>query len=119
SGDAKAASVGGRLERRWLGDRARFVVDASRWIGVGRTRAFGSSGARLDLTSSPQPQGFVFRASVGVQRVGADAPMFLWPGAGEGRARMPLLRAHPLLADGIVRTTSVFGRSLAYGSVEQ
>jgi hypothetical protein len=56
---------------------------------------------------------------VGIEGVSDAAPFGLWPGAGDGRARAPLLRAHPLLHDGIVDLTrSAFGRELAYGSVE-
>ena len=49
-----------------------------------------------------------------------NAPLGLWPGAGDGRARPPLARAHPLLDDGVISTAglSIFGRTLAYGSVE-
>src|SRR5438094_526749 len=40
-----------------------------------------------------------------------------WSGAGEGRARPPLLRAHPLLDDGLV-SGDVFGTTVRYGTVE-
>ena len=45
------------------------------------------------------------------------AQMSIWVGAGEGHARTPLLRAHPLLSNGIV-TGPIFGRQLAYGTTE-
>jgi outer membrane translocation and assembly module TamA len=47
----------------------------------------------------------------------ASAPFDLWPGAGVGQARAPLLRAHPLLADGVV-TGPAFGRRLLHATVE-
>jgi outer membrane translocation and assembly module TamA len=44
--------------------------------------------------------------------------MALWPGASAGRGRGVLLRAHPLHSHGIV-TSEVFGRRIAYASVER
>jgi hypothetical protein len=44
------------------------------------------------------------------------APLALWPGAGTGQGREPLLRAHPLLHDGVIR--GVFGRQLVHGGGE-
>jgi hypothetical protein len=61
-----------------------------------------------------------YRAAAGAEQVSDAAPLTLWSGAGEGVARGPLLRAHPLLDNGIVDTSaaSVFGRSVQYGNVE-
>jgi hypothetical protein len=47
----------------------------------------------------------------------AEAPLAVWGGAGLRRYRGALLRAHPLLVDGVIRGP-VFGRRLAHGSVE-
>jgi hypothetical protein len=45
------------------------------------------------------------------------APLALWPGAGTGQGRSGLLRAHPLVSDGMV-TGPVLGRGLARTSLE-
>jgi outer membrane translocation and assembly module TamA len=45
------------------------------------------------------------------------APLALWQGAGTGQARSGLLRAHPLLDDGVL-TGPVFGRGVAHASLE-
>ena len=60
------------------------------------------------------------RGAVGFERVSDAAPFSLWPGAGEGQVREPLLRAHPLLTDGVLdlTTTAAFGRTLLFGSAE-
>ena len=65
--------------------------------------------------SSANTRGWVTRGAVGFERVSDAAPLALWPGAGEGQVRAPLLRAHPLLSDGVVDLTasSAFGRTLA------
>jgi hypothetical protein len=45
------------------------------------------------------------------------APLALWSGAGEGRARTGLLRAHPLLVDNVV-AGPVFGRRVYSANLE-
>jgi hypothetical protein len=58
----------------------------------------------------------------GYQFATNDAPASLWPGADTGHARDVLLRAHPLLQDGVIEGTgqaaAVFGRNLAFGNAE-
>src|SRR5262249_52444262 len=56
-------------------------------------------------------------ANVGLDLSGADAPLSLWSGAGTGQGRSVLLRAHPLLVDGVIRD-GIFGRTLVHGGVE-
>ena len=46
----------------------------------------------------------------------SEAPLALWSGAGTGYGRDPLLRAHPLLDEGVV-AGPVFGRTLAHGTL--
>jgi hypothetical protein len=67
--------------------------------------------------SRARHEGAVFAAGAGVDIASSAAPLALWPGAGTGHARGPLLRAHPLLDDGRI-TGDVFGRRLYHGSVE-
>jgi hypothetical protein len=67
--------------------------------------------------SSSSPVRWLFTADAGLDIVSTTAPLALWPGAGDGHARPALLRAHPLLADGIV-TGPAFGRTLSYGNTE-
>jgi hypothetical protein len=45
------------------------------------------------------------------------APASIWPGADTGHARPVLLRAHPLLDDGVIEG-GVFGRRVGFASVE-
>jgi hypothetical protein len=120
SGDRKAASIGAALEQVAFGDRLSVSVNATQWAPLTGGSTFLSLGARLGARSSSATQGWVTRGSIGVERVGDAAPFALWPGAGEGQVRAPLLRAHPLLSDGVVDLTSAsaFGRTLAFGSAE-
>jgi hypothetical protein len=59
----------------------------------------------------------VWLANAGVQAASHSAPASLWPGADTGHARDVLLRAHPLLDDGVI-TGGVFGRRLVFGGAE-
>ena len=120
NGDRKTASVGGSIERRLLRDRVSLSIDGSRWIPIAEGHAFDSAGARLWARSSTDTRRWVYLASIGAERVSEAAPLALWPGAGDGHARTPLLRAHPLLNDGIISLdgSSAFGRTLVYGFVE-
>ena len=61
--------------------------------------------------------GQVWIADAGAARAGSHAPLALWPGAGTGQGRDVLLRAHPLLDHGIVRS-GVLGQQVIHGGVE-
>ena len=50
-------------------------------------------------------------------RPATGAPLALWSGAGTGQGRDVLLRAHPLLHDGII-SDGVFGRRIVHGGAE-
>jgi hypothetical protein len=122
-GTLRAVSVGASLDRRWLHDRLALAGTATMWMpfaGDVTASNFNAVDARVSFGSRPVAQGWGFRTTAGLDRVSNSAPLTLWPGAGEGWARAPLLRAHPLLDDGAIDVSgrSVFGRSLGYASAE-
>ena len=127
NGARRTASVGALLDRRWARDRLSIAADAT--VGVPLTTAdpgFRSAGLRVTFRSSPTntrrvdaesgPLGALVLTG-GVDAVSAAAPLALWPGAGDGHARRPLLRAHPLLVDGVI-SGPMFGERLAYANAE-
>ena len=120
SGGPKAASIGASLEHASFADRLSVSVDATQWAPIDGSGGFHSVAARALARTSTDARGWVARGAAGFERVGDSAPLGLWPGAGEGQARAPLLRAHPLLNDGVIdlEARSVFGRTLAFGSAE-
>lgn len=120
SGGRKAASLGGTLERVAFGDRLSLSIDATQWAPMTGGPAFRSAGARAIARSSANTRGWVTRGAIGAERVSDAAPLTLWPGAGEGYVRAPLLRAHPLLSEGVLDLTgaAAFGRTLTFGGVE-
>lgn len=120
SGGRKAASIGGALEHAAFADRLSLSIDATQWAPMTGGPAFRSAGARAIARSSANTRGWVVRAALGIEAVSDAAPFTLWPGAGEGYVRAPLLRAHPLLSEGVLDLTraSAFGRTLTFGGVE-
>ena len=120
SSGARAVSIGGSLERRLADDRLVVIGRGEAWLGHGSVPGFNSTLVRTDWGSSPVVAGWSYVAAAGWQRVSDNAPLGLWPGADDGHGRDELLRAHPLLSNGIIAATehSVFGRTLTFGNAE-
>ncbi len=112
----RTVSIGGGLQRRFAHDRVALFGDVDTWMPMDGD-GFRSASARALFNSSTGPARWLFTADAGVDGVTASAPLALWPGAGDGHARPALLRAHPLLSDGVV-TGPAFGRTLTYGNTE-
>ena len=85
------------------------------WIGKSRAiRATTEARLSADL--------FTGRGTLraGWEAVHGDTPGFIIPGAGDGNIRRPLLRAHPLIQDGMisVRNGQIVARRLVFGTAE-
>ena len=111
----RAASIGATLERRGNQDRLMASATVEHWIPLFASSSFSRALLTGSFRSSSELRGLVDSADLGLEAVTDAAPMTLWPGAGDGHARSPLLRAHPLLVGGIV-TGPVFGRHVAYAN---
>jgi hypothetical protein len=107
--------LGGGLERRFAADSAALRVEGAGWLGRDPSGAFGTTSVSSSWQLSKSPGELVARG--GVQLATRAAPLDVWPGAGTGHARAPLLRAHPLLDEGVVRG-EVFGRTVVNGGIE-
>jgi tetratricopeptide (TPR) repeat protein len=120
NGARRDALVGASLEHRSPRDSISIATEATRWIPLSGDRGFSSLAARVQLRAPAAAQRWEYRAGAGLERTTDTAPLALWGGAGEGRVRAPLLRAHPLLTGGIVNagSDSAFGRTLMGGTVE-
>ena len=128
NGARRTASVGALLDRRWARDRLSIAADATVGMPLTTDPGFRSAGLRVTFRSSTRetrrPGNAESGGSVGalvltsgINAVSAAAPLALWPGAGEGHARRALLRAHPLLVDGVI-SGAMFGERLAYANAE-
>jgi Peptidase C39 family len=122
SGRDLAVALNGSLARHAADDRWR-IQSALRIYAGGVDTASASlfsewrSKRALRQGSGQAPERTVWHARGGLEVTGDSAPLGLWPGAGTGHARTPLLRAHALLDDGVIRD-GVFGRTLAHGGIE-
>jgi len=117
NGRQRTISAGAGVQRRLLEDRIALFADASAWFPVSGGDSFRGAGVRALYNAAPVDSQWLVTADAGVDVVSGAAPRSLWPGAGDGHGRPVLLRAHPLLDDGVVAGPA-FGRTLAYGSVE-
>lgn len=110
-------SAGVAVERRFDDHQLALRVQGAVWLGHGGAKSFTS--ASMSSEWRPTTEGPAFWTSqMGVQFVSAAAPFDLWPAGDTGLARAPLLRAHPLLADGVIRTSDL-GRILLHGTLER
>lgn len=110
----RSFSITGGAQQRFAGDRASLEARAGSWAGDFTTWTFS---LRSEWQSSTRHEGQVWTARAGGDFTGARAPLALWPGAGTGQARDVLLRAHPLLDEGVIRNAA-FGRQLVAGGGE-
>ena len=114
-GLGRTVSVYGRVQLWPVLDRLRFEAGVRGWRGS--ADRFATADLRASWRSSAAPSGTLWIAGGGYQLASKATPASLWPGADTGHAREVLLRAHPLLDDGII-AEGVFGRRMAFASGE-
>jgi peptidase C39-like protein len=106
--------LGGQLRFATLDDRLDGAFGASTWPG---DAAFGTVEAAVRARSSTARQGMVFLGTASVQFATASTPLDLWSAGDTGHVRPTLLRAHPLLDQGRLRSEQL-GRKLGQVSLE-
>ena len=111
---SRALSLGGAVEARLAGEHAVLGMQATTWVGQLRT---WSAAFRSEWRSNTRNEGSVWLVRGRDTVVASNAPLALWPGAGTGQGRDGLLRAHPLIDDGVIRDAT-FGRHVIDGGVE-
>jgi hypothetical protein len=111
-GSYGGASAGVRLAS--ARDRLTANLDGSGWLGKER---FGSVGASLRVRSSDQNQGRVFIVRTGGALTTVATPPDLWFAGDTGTVRPALLRAHPIVDDGMLQSDRL-GRRIGYLSGE-
>ncbi len=115
SGIGTTASLLAGVERRLAGDHvaAQARIEVFRNLGSGPD--FTATSLALRARSSIKPRRFGLRAEVSYDVASENGPRALWSGAGSGRGRGRLLRAHPLLKDGAVASPAFAPRLLRGG----
>jgi len=107
-------TLGGAVRLLASGDRLDARIGADTWPG---RAGFATTDASLTLRSSTGQQGLVLLAATTVQHASRRTPEELWWAGDTGSVRSTLLRAHPMLKRGRLRTDRL-GRLLLQGSVE-
>ncbi|MBP7149564.1 MAG: C39 family peptidase [Acidobacteria bacterium] len=106
-----SAALAAAVEQRLAADRLALRVEGGLW------REFHRLALGAAWRSSAEDTPWSAAAVAGWERAARSAPLDLWPGAGAGHAREPLLRAHPLLDGGVIDGPA-FGPRLAHASFE-
>ena len=109
-------SLSGDADQRLLGDRVAVGGSAAGWWS-GVSAPFYAASARWSVRTRTTPERPRVRIDASYNFASVRAPLALWSGAGTGPARALLLRAHPLLRDGVIEGAA-FGRELLAGSVQ-
>jgi Peptidase_C39 like family len=108
-------SFGGVIEFWPLVDRLEIEGRIGVWANA--APAFATRALDARWRSSPRMAGMEWLARGGLRLAGERSPASLWSGGDTGHARDVLLRAHPLLDDGVING-SVFGRRVIYAGTE-
>lgn len=112
--DTRAIAGGASLQQRFLSDRAFVEARTQLWVGQVETWTFAVGS---EWRSKARNEGAVLIARAADALAASNAPLALWPGAGTGQGREGLLRAHPLIDDGVIHD-AVFGHHVINGGIE-
>ena len=112
--DGPATGVMAGIRYQTIDDRFSTAAGTTLWNHDGAEWLASTS---LEWRSQARHEGTVLLARAGASLASEGTPLLSWSGAGSGHGRDELLRAHPLLHDGVIRD-AVFGRGLVSGGVE-
>ena len=110
-------SLDGAIEALFADDRLAIRAQAAQWTSLESGAPFEAGGLQVRWSTRHLERGG-WLARAGLSGATSRTPLALWPGAGTGRGRELLLRAHPLLEDGVL-SGRAFGRALVNGGIEQ
>jgi hypothetical protein len=110
-------SFSGHVDTRWFDDRVTGSVAVSYWTPTGGGEPFATSDVQVAWRSTADLLRPGWLAQAGVFAVHSDAPLAVWPVAGSGESRGPLLRGHELHNRGVI-VSDVFGQRLAFATAE-
>lgn len=111
---ANDVAMTGSIDHWRLANRVRLQADVTSAFGAD---PFTTAGVTAAARTQTAQAGFVLFGLAGYRVASGSSPASVWPSADTGQASDVLLRAHPLLTDGIV-TGGAFGRRLASGTLE-
>ncbi|HUR19445.1 MAG TPA: C39 family peptidase [Vicinamibacterales bacterium] len=110
-------SLEGGVDIRTARDRIALVASGTEWRPTAGSGRFGTRALLVAGRSTDDVTRGVWSAVTEMSVASSTAPLAVWEGAGTGTARAGLLRAHPLLDEGVL-TGEVFGRRVTRGTLE-
>ena len=116
-GVRNTAALEATLDLRFARDRVALVTAGEWWVPLRGHGPFATSGLLVAWRSTDDRARPMWSATTEIRAASPRAPVDLWHGAGTGQGRSGLLRAHPLLSDGVF-VGPVFGRVVANTSFE-
>ena len=117
SGARDYLALEGAVDLRPAADRVAVVAAGGWWTPLGGRGRFATGRLLAAWRSTDDSMRPFWSARSEIEVASPKAPLALWTGAGTGQGRGGLLRAHPLLSDGIL-TGLVFGRGVGHASLE-
>jgi hypothetical protein len=111
--DRHHVGVTGSADVRLLGDRLSIGTEDAAWRSHESEPGFGRADVWVGWRSTPNPQHPDVTLFAEGSTTSASSPFDLWSGAGEGRGRPALLRAHTVLEDNVIGGP-FFGRTLVH-----
>ncbi len=113
-----ALSISGSIDHRLAGDRVSIGGRLAGWAPWRSGPPFYAGSLRFSARNRvTAAQGPRLRLDLSYEAASVRAPLALWSGAGTGQGRDLLLRAHPLVQDGVIEGRC-FGRQVLRGGVE-
>jgi hypothetical protein len=109
-------SLSGDVDQRMRGDRVAVGGSAAGWWS-GVSAPFYAASVRWSVRTRTTPERPRLRIDASYEVASARAPLGLWSGAGTGSGRPLLLRAHPLVREGVIESPA-FGRGFLGGSAQ-
>ncbi len=109
-------AVDGGVDVRLADDRLSLSASGGWWMPLASQRRLGAGNVQVAWRSTAEAARTSWSVTAGLAGASDAAPFGVWPGAGTGQARQGLLRAHPLLRDGVL-DGAAFGRVVPRGSL--
>jgi hypothetical protein len=116
SGRGRYLSLSGDVDQRLFADHVSVRGSVAGWWSSA-SLPFHVASARWSLRTGPTPDRRRILLDAAYDFASGRAPFGLWSGAGTGPGRPLLLRAHPLLRDGVIEGAA-FGREVLSASVQ-
>lgn len=116
-GERDYIAVSAATTIRVLDDRLAAIGAVEQWTPASTGASFSTSRLALQLRTSALANRPKLTGSLSLKTATKHSPFGVWPGAGTGRGRSDLLRAHPLVDEGVI-TGEIFGRGLIAANIE-